>query len=156
MFLKRPPGHSPVEGVEWLLTALHIALKRFLVGVNTDVDLQAVGRQEGFATSFLVACEYIFTWKVSEWLLIRYPPGKKQWWFSRNWRVLQKSHNAPSSYATMHHFVTEMCTCVHISVTKRCIAGHLSNALWDLQLTANKYLPYFAHDLVQIYTGRSL
>ena len=41
---------------------------------------------------------------------------------------------------TIHHshipqytiFVTEMCTCVHISVTKWCIVGHLSNVLWDL------------------------
>ena len=32
----------------------------------------------------------------------------------------------------MHHFVTEMCTCVHISVTECCIVGCLSNALWDL------------------------
>ena len=29
-----------------------------------------------------------------------------------------KAHNAPVLYPTMHHFVTEMCTCVHISVTK--------------------------------------
>ena len=32
----------------------------------------------------------------------------------------------------MHHFVTEMCTCVHISVTKWYIVGYLSDALWDL------------------------
>ena len=32
----------------------------------------------------------------------------------------------------MHHFVSEMCTCVHISVTKWCIVGYLSDALWDL------------------------
>ena len=34
----------------------------------------------------------------------------------------------------MHHFVTEMCTCVHISATKWYIVGYLSNALchlWD-------------------------
>ena len=34
------------------------------------------------------------------------------------------SHNAP--------FVTEMCTCVHISVTKWCIVGYMPDALWDL------------------------
>ena len=33
---------------------------------------------------------------------------------------------------TMHHFVAEMCTCVHISVTKYCIVGYLCDALWDL------------------------
>ena len=32
----------------------------------------------------------------------------------------------------MHQFLTEMCTCVHISVTKWYIVGHLSDALWDL------------------------
>ena len=32
----------------------------------------------------------------------------------------------------MHHFVTEMRTRVHISVTKWCIVRYVSNALWDL------------------------
>ena len=32
----------------------------------------------------------------------------------------------------MHHFVTEMCTCVHIYATEWCIEGYLSDALWDL------------------------
>ena len=35
--------------------------------------------------------------------------------------MLHKSHNAPVPYPTMHHFVTEMCPCAHISVTKWCI-----------------------------------
>ena len=43
-----------------------------------------------------------------------------------------KSHNAPSPYPTMHHFVAEICTCVDISVAKWRIMGHLSNVLWDL------------------------
>ena len=46
--------------------------------------------------------------------------------------LIHKSHNATVPYSTMHHFVTEISTCVHISVTKRCIVGHLSNALWDV------------------------
>ena len=33
---------------------------------------------------------------------------------------------------TMHHFVTEMCTRVHISVTKWCILGYGTDAFWDL------------------------
>ena len=45
--------------------------------------------------------------------------------------LLHKSHNAPVPYPTMHHFVTEICTCVQISVAKWCIVGNLSNALWD-------------------------
>ena len=32
----------------------------------------------------------------------------------------------------MHYFVTEMCTCVHISVTKWCIVGYFSDVLWNL------------------------
>ena len=41
---------------------------------------------------------------------------------------------APVPYSTMHHFVPELCTTVHISATKWCIAGYLINALsvlWD-------------------------
>ena len=43
-----------------------------------------------------------------------------------------KSQNASLPYPIMQHFVTEMCTCVHISVTKWCIVGYLSDAFWDL------------------------
>ena len=32
----------------------------------------------------------------------------------------------------MHHFVTEMCTHVHISVTKWCIPGYGTGVCWDL------------------------
>ena len=46
-------------------------------------------------------------------------------------RPFHKSHNAPVPYPTMHHFVTEMCTRVHISVTIWCIVGYLSDALPD-------------------------
>ena len=38
--------------------------------------------------------------------------------------LLHKSHNVPVSYPTMYHFVTEMCTCVHIYVKKRFIMGY--------------------------------
>ena len=43
-----------------------------------------------------------------------------------------KSQNASVPYPTMQHFLTEMCPCVYISVTKCCIVGYLSDALWDL------------------------
>ena len=46
--------------------------------------------------------------------------------------LIHKYHNAQVPHPTMHHFVTEMCTCVHFFVAKWCIVGHLSNALWDL------------------------
>ena len=32
----------------------------------------------------------------------------------------------------MHHFVTEMCVRVHIFVTKWCIVGYGTGALWKL------------------------
>ena len=48
--------------------------------------------------------------------------------------LIHKSHNAQVRHPTMHHFVTEMCTCMHFSVAKCCIVRHLSNALWDIYL----------------------
>ena len=54
-------------------------------------------------------------------------------WLNCNWIVLFcKSHDAPVKYPPIDHFVTEMCTRVHISATKWCITGYLSDALWDL------------------------
>ena len=44
-----------------------------------------------------------------------------------------KYHNALDKYPTMHHVVTEMCTYVHISVTKWCILGYRTGALQDLR-----------------------
>ena len=43
-----------------------------------------------------------------------------------------KSHYASDNYLTMHHFVTEMSTHVQISVTKWCIVGYGTGALWDM------------------------
>ena len=43
-----------------------------------------------------------------------------------------KSLSASDKYPTMHHFVTEMCTYVHISVTKWCIVEYGTGILWDL------------------------
>ena len=46
--------------------------------------------------------------------------------------LLHKYHNTPVPWPTIHHFVTEMCPCVHISVTKWCTVRQLCNAWWDL------------------------
>ena len=43
-----------------------------------------------------------------------------------------KSQNALDHYTIMHHFVTEMRTHVHISVTKWCILGYGVGSLWYL------------------------
>ena len=40
--------------------------------------------------------------------------------------LLHKSHNASVPYPTIYHFVTEMCTSLHISVTKHCLVLHQS------------------------------
>ena len=41
-------------------------------------------------------------------------------------------HDALDKYPTMHHFVIEMCTHVHNSITKRCIVGYGTGASRDL------------------------
>ena len=46
--------------------------------------------------------------------------------------LLHKYQNATAIYPSMHHFVKGICTCVHISITKWCIVGYLTNALWEL------------------------
>ena len=61
----------------------------------------------------------------------------KWFWKSvrREWCLLEviipqeKNHLTNS---TMHHFVTEICTYVHISVIKWCIVGYASCASWKL------------------------
>ena len=58
------------------------------------------------------------------------------WYFLSPIDLLCKSHSAPVPSPTVHHFVREMCTCVHIYVTKWCIVRYLVNALrlrilWD-------------------------
>ena len=65
----------------------------------------------------------------------------------QNWNILSntvkipshKFHNASDNYPTTHHFVTEMCTHVHISVTEWRIVGYGTGALWDLYNMANSY-----------------
>ena len=41
-----------------------------------------------------------------------------------------RTHNASVKYSTMHHFLTEMCTHVHISVTKWWIVGYGAGTFW--------------------------
>ena len=51
----------------------------------------------------------------------------QHWCFQRTGSIdlFHKSYKAPVLHPTMHHFVTEMCTCVHISVTKWCIVRYI-------------------------------
>ena len=43
-----------------------------------------------------------------------------------------KSMKASDKYPKLHHFVTEMCTHVHIYVTKCCIVEYGTDAFWNL------------------------
>ena len=69
-------------------------------------------------------------------MLVKWGPGAYEYRWNNQSKLLtnlfHKSHDAQMSYPTMHHFVTEICTCVHISVTKWCIVGYLANILWDV------------------------
>ena len=47
-----------------------------------------------------------------------------------------KSHNRFDKYPTMHHFVTEMCTGVQISVRIWCIVEYGTGAFWDLCISS--------------------
>lgn len=51
----------PVQGVKGLLTALHVTLKRLLLGVYTDVDLEAVRGEEGLSAALLITHKCVFT-----------------------------------------------------------------------------------------------
>ena len=91
-------------------------------------------------TGYEVAVFWLIVIRGSErWVLTRsvLPPLllvassiMKGCWINGSWLalaqvlgLLHKYHNTPVPYRTMHHFVKEMCTCVHISVTKWCIVG---------------------------------
>ena len=50
----------------------------------------------------------------------------QRWCWCMGKNTFHKSHNASDKYLTLHHFVTEMCTHVHISVT--------NGVLWDMGL----------------------
>ena len=67
--------------------------------------------------------------------------------------LLHKPHNAPIPYPTMHHFTTEMCTCVYISVIKWCIVVYLSNALrvlWDGSIVPDSF-KFLSPWLIKVY-----
>ena len=69
-------------------------------------------------------CVNVNSQNVKVLIILSWLPGRIQ--------PSHKSHYASDKSPTMHHFVTEMCTQVHISVTKWCIVGHGTGALQDL------------------------
>lgn len=50
----------PVQGVKCLFTALHVALKRLLLSVHSNMDFEAVGGKKGLATALLIADKSVF------------------------------------------------------------------------------------------------
>ena len=91
-------------------------------------------------------------WSMTNHSLVRWWPSPDPWSNipQKKPDLLHKSHNALDKYPTMHHFVTDMCTYVHISVTKWCIVGYLSNALWDLWDWSNMHI-WACHNDIQLY-----
>ena len=79
---------------------------------------------------------------VVNWQLDPQQQASEKWKFKKNTKrhlrnsqqmdPFHKSRNACVPYAIMQHFVTKICTWVHISVAKCCIVRYLSDALWDL------------------------
>lgn len=59
---------QPVQRVERLLTALHVALEWLLLGVHSHVDPEAVGGEEGLAAALLVTHKRVLS---SVGLLVR-------------------------------------------------------------------------------------
>ena len=55
---------------------------------------------------------------------------RKHQLFSGNYPA-HNSHSARVPYPTIHNCVTEICRCMHNSVTKWYIVRYLSDALWD-------------------------
>lgn len=51
---------SPVQCVKGLFAALHVTLKWFLLGVNTNMDFEAVRGEEGLSTALLVTHKGVF------------------------------------------------------------------------------------------------
>ena len=51
------------------------------------------------------------------------------------YRFISQTHNALDKRHTIHDFVTEMCTRVHISATKWRIVGHGTGAFWGIYAT---------------------
>ena len=69
------------------------------------------------------------------------------------WYEIDPSHKSRnvSKHPTMHHFVTEMCTHVHISVTKWCIVG----CGWDRRIVGFVRLVYLSCSFIctDIFAG---
>ena len=103
---------------------------------------------ECYWTSLVISQHRLKWWIVTvRWQAIMWPISRTSYRVTKpqwvNLRVLKpkypgiinpfhQSQNALEKYPRMHHFVTEMCTHVHISVTKCCIVGFGTIALWDL------------------------
>ena len=73
--------------------------------------------------------------------------GRQHLWHWSIDRAISQSPWCTSPISTMQHFVTEMCTCVHISVTKCCIVGYLWD-LWDgsipVPVWEDNFAPFFS------------
>ena len=120
------PG-SLLPGMICIVYNRKILDKQILVSLNSLWSSKA---SFGSDNCFLPVLKILITkmgLKITHLQIHPYIPVTNELWVDFN-----KSHNAPVSCLTMHHFVTEMCTHVHISVTQWCIVRHETGALWDL------------------------
>ena len=60
----------------------------------------------------------------------------------------QKFHSALDGYSKMHHFVTEICTHVHIAVTKWCMMGLVHRVQQVYSIACNREQDSEWHSLV--------
>ena len=117
-------------------TALVTATKITICWTDIDMLTSLISRgnlqwlQKKHLRWWLFNCILIYTSAISTHCGLVAPYGARP--------MFHKSQNASEKYPTMHHFVAEMCTHVHISVTKYCIVGYGTDAFWDLWDGSNR------------------
>ena len=104
----------PVENKQLIF----VLCNAFVLYMVTQITMQALPlgmmwSRDGYALTMSPLCPLELI--EAEWHIYTIDPSNK-------------SHNASDKYPTMHHFATEMCTQVHISVTKCCIVGYGTDA----------------------------
>ena len=78
-------------------------------------------------------CCYFVTTSLFGWAQTLNKPCNSNYFRKRSFNITVVQTPQCTS-PTVHHFVTENVTCVHIFIIKWCIVGYLSDALWDLWL----------------------
>ena len=75
------------------------------------------------------AVDFIYGYPILKWVAMKWQVWEGTSAVATHLGYLTNPNNVVCTYFTMHHFATEMCTHVHIYVTKRCIVGYGTDAL---------------------------